>query len=170
VFPPELSVAAVVATGAVSRKHHPAIAAHRAAMSAQEKLAEQITNFAGSMSFVYIHTVWFAVWIILNAKVTPLSPFDKYPFGLLTLIVSLEAIFLSTFVMIGQNRQSRFSQIKADHDFELQKVQLENQAKQLDLQRLDLAENTKLTKEVHSCVGAAPAAEATVATDGPPAP
>ena len=77
----------------------------------QDRIADRITAFAGSMAFVYLHVAWFAVWIVMN--VTGWR-FDPFPFGLLTLIVSLEAIFLSTFVMIGQNRQAEFQQ--ADHN------------------------------------------------------
>src|SRR3954447_14947156 len=73
--------------------------------------AGRITDFAGSMRFVYLHALFFALWIAVNlgllaAMGLGLVPFDPYPFGLLTLAVSLEAIFLSTFVMIAQNRQS----------------------------------------------------------------
>jgi uncharacterized membrane protein len=71
---------------------------------ARERFADLITRFSGSMSFVYAHAVWFTVWIAAN--VVGGSTFDAYPFGLLTMIVSLEAIFLSTFILISQNRQS----------------------------------------------------------------
>jgi uncharacterized membrane protein len=81
----------------------------------QDRAADQITAFAGSMSFVYLHVAWFAVWIVMN--VTGWR-FDPFPFGLLTLIVSLEAIFLSTFVMISQNRESARSDLRAKQDFE----------------------------------------------------
>jgi uncharacterized membrane protein len=81
----------------------------------QDRAADQITAFAGSMAFVYLHVAWFAVWIVLN--VTGLR-FDPFPFGLLTLIVSLEAIFLSTFVMISQNREAARSDLRAKQDFE----------------------------------------------------
>jgi uncharacterized membrane protein len=81
----------------------------------QDRAADQITAFAGSMSFVYLHVAWFAVWIVMN--VTEWR-FDPFPFGLLTLIVSLEAIFLSTFVMISQNRESARSDLRAMQDFE----------------------------------------------------
>ncbi|HEY6788353.1 MAG TPA: DUF1003 domain-containing protein [Trebonia sp.] len=81
----------------------------------QDRIADQITAFAGSMAFVYLHVAWFAVWIVLN--VTGLR-FDPFPFGLLTLIVSLEAIFLSTFVMISQNREAARSDLRAKQDFE----------------------------------------------------
>jgi uncharacterized membrane protein len=75
----------------------PALAKHAEARAAsvQNRIADVITRFAGSIAFVYFHIIWFAVWIILGI--------EGYPFGLLTMIVSLEAIFLSTFVMISQN-------------------------------------------------------------------
>jgi uncharacterized membrane protein len=82
----------------------------------QDRVADIITRFAGSMLFVYLHVGWFAVWIVYNI-VAP-GRFDGFPFGLLTLIVSLEAIFLSTFVMISQNREAQRSNIRAQLDFE----------------------------------------------------
>jgi len=88
-----------------------------ATKSKQEHAADAITRFSGSMTFVYIHAAWFTLWVLINLGLVGLPPFDPYPFGLLTLIVSLEAIFLSTFVMIGQNRQTAFQRAKADHDF-----------------------------------------------------
>src|SRR6201996_8450733 len=81
----------------------------------QDRVSDRITAFSGSMTFVYIHVAWFAAWIVLNE--TPWA-FDPYPFGLLTLIVSLEAIFLSTFVMISQNRESARSDARDEIDFE----------------------------------------------------
>lgn len=74
------------------------------APSASARLADRFTRFSGSFAFVVIHAVWFPVWIAFNL-LSP-DPFDEYPFGLLTMIVSLEAIFLSTFVLISQNRTS----------------------------------------------------------------
>ena len=68
----------------------------------QAQVADAITRFSGSFLFIQIHIVWFAAWLVLN--VIPATRFDRFPFGLLTLIVSLEAIFLSTFVLISQNR------------------------------------------------------------------
>ena len=85
--------------------------------SMENRVADQITRFAGSMRFVYIHIIWFAVWI--GFRVEP------YPFGLLTMIVSLEAIFLSTFVMISQNRADEKREVLADHQW--QTVQQEEQ-------------------------------------------
>src|SRR4051812_28683780 len=90
-----------------------------ALLRAQDKTADKITSFAGSLNFVYIHSVWFGVWILLNVGVLGAAlKFDKFPFGLLTMIVSLEAIFLSTFVMVSQNRQAERSDIRSQLDFE----------------------------------------------------
>jgi uncharacterized membrane protein len=100
--------------------------AERRAASVQLRVADAITSFAGSMMFVYVHIVIFAVWMIF---------FETFPWPSLTLVVSLEAIFLSTFVMIGQNRQASFAQAKADHDFVSQEK--------------ELMTNTELTKEIH---------------------
>jgi uncharacterized membrane protein len=82
-------------------------------------VAEKITDFAGSLTFVYIHAAWFSAWIAINVGLAGLShEFDKFPFGLLTMIVSLEAIFLATFVMVTQNRQAARSDIRSQLDFE----------------------------------------------------
>ena len=91
-------------------RHHPVVESHIAQRAAdtQLRIADAITGFAGSMPFVYVHAVLFAVWMLLV---------ENDPWPKLTLVVSLEAIFLSTFVMIGQNRQAAFQQAKADHDF-----------------------------------------------------
>lgn len=108
--------------------HHPVVLEQFEKRSAdlQLRVADRITAFAGSMKFVYIHAIAFAVWMLV---------FERSPWPTLTLIVSLEAIFLSTFVMIGQNRQAAFQQAKADHDYA--------QIDQL------LMENTELTRMVH---------------------
>ena len=90
---------------------HPALFDHEVsrAKSAQNRVADKITAFAGSMAFVYLHLLWFAAWIILRV--------EAYPYGLLTMIVSLEAIFLSTFVMISQNRADVKRQLLADQQW-----------------------------------------------------
>ncbi|MET8219156.1 DUF1003 domain-containing protein [Streptomyces hirsutus] len=86
---------------------------------AQDRIADAITAFAGTMQFVYLHAAWFAVWILCNlGLVGHWAVWDPYPFGLLTMIVSLEAIFLSTFVMVSQNRQAARENVRADLDFE----------------------------------------------------
>ena len=109
-------------------QHNPAVVEHRQRRAAdiQLRVADAITAFAGSMKFVYIHAVGFAIWMIVV---------EKNPWPKLTLIVSLEAIFLSTFVMIGQNRAAEFQQAKADRDF------LE--------QEQELKTNTDLTRQIH---------------------
>ena len=86
---------------------------------AQDRAADRITDFAGSLNFVYIHSAWFGVWILLNIGfLGGALTFDKFPFGLLTMIVSLEAIFLSTFVMVSQNRQAARADIRSQLDFD----------------------------------------------------
>ena len=111
-----------------SQPHHPVVLKHQEerASRLQLRLADAITRFAGTMMFVYIHVILFAVWMLL---------IERDPWPTLTLVVSLEAIFLSTFVMIGQNRQAAFQQAKADHDFREQELELKT--------------NTQLTREIH---------------------
>src|SRR6266545_2409731 len=108
--------------------HHPVVDRVNAERHAdvQLRLADRITAFAGSMPFVYLHAIGFGVWMLV---------FEKSPWPTLTLIVSLEAIFLSTFVMIGQNRQAAFQQAKADHDFEASEQELDS--------------NTDITRAIH---------------------
>ena len=84
--------------------------AHDRAQSVENRVADRITAFAGSMGFVYIHIVWFGCWIAFGV--------EDYPYGLLTMIVSLEAIFLSTFVLISQNRADRKRQVIADQQWQ----------------------------------------------------
>ncbi|WP_405867151.1 MULTISPECIES: DUF1003 domain-containing protein [unclassified Streptomyces] len=85
----------------------------------QDRVADAITAFSGTMLFVYLHVLWFTVWIVCNEGVFGHGAvWDPYPFGLLTMIVSLEAIFLSTFVMVSQNRQAARENVRADLDFE----------------------------------------------------
>ena len=125
---PELLPRRLVARRSTESRH-PAVMAeaeHRAS-SMQLRIADAITAFAGSMKFVYLHVVVFAAWMLF---------FEPDPWPTLTLIVSLEAIFLSTFVMIGQNRAAAFQQAKADHDF--------------NEQELELKTNTEITRSIHA--------------------
>lgn len=110
------------------REHHPVVTRLNAERAAdlQLRLADRVTTFAGTMTFVYVHAIAFAAWMVL---------FERSPWPTLTLVVSLEAIFLSCFVMIGQNRQAAFQHAKADHDFAVGEREL----------RL----NTDLTREIH---------------------
>src|SRR6202012_1125168 len=119
---------------------NPALLKHseERAKDVQNRAADKITAFAGSMTFVYLHILWFGLWIGLGA--------EKYPFGLLTMIVSLEAIFLSMVVMISQNRADAKRQVIADDQWHT--VQLEDRQNQ---ELLDLSKQIlQLTKEVRS--------------------
>jgi hypothetical protein len=107
------------------------------AESRQNRLADKITQFSGSMLFVYVHVIWFACWISFGV--------EDYPFGLLTMIVSLEAIFLSTFVLISQNRADARRQVIADQHWKTVQEEDEQNVELLDLSRQILT----LTKEVH---------------------
>jgi len=86
--------------------------------SLQDRIADAITSFSGRMIFVYVHIVWFGVWILLNTGWYG-QAFDPFPYGLLTMIVSLEAIFLSTFVLISQNRLGEETERRADLDLHI---------------------------------------------------
>jgi uncharacterized membrane protein len=102
----------------------------------QDRLAAVITSFSGSMAFVYIHATWFGLWFILNLGILHipyLSQFDPYPFGLLTVVVSLEAIFLSTFVLIAQNNLSALSERRAELDLQVNLLAEQKTAKVLEL-------------------------------------
>jgi uncharacterized membrane protein len=112
--------------------------AEERAKSVQDRVADRITAFSGSMTFVYIHILWFGLWIGLGV--------EKYPFGLLTMIVSLEAIFLSTFVMISQNRADAKRQVIADEQWKT--VQIEDQQNE-ELLKLS-KQILQLTQEVRS--------------------
>lgn len=106
----------------IERNIHTIVHSRQSAASqrnGEERIADAITDFSGRMYFVYFHVVWFAVWIIINMGYFGIKPFDPYPFGLLTMIVSLEAIFLSTFVLISQNRLSAESERRADLDLQI---------------------------------------------------
>jgi uncharacterized membrane protein len=85
----------------------------------QDRLADAITSFSGSMLFVYLHIGWFGAWLLVNTGRVGLPPFDPFPYGLLTMVVSLEAIFLSTFVLISQNRFSDEADRRAELDLQI---------------------------------------------------
>ena len=128
----------------ISFEPNPALLKHarQRAESVQNRIADRITAFAGSMAFVYIHIIWFGSWIAFGV--------EGYPYGLLTMIVSLEAIFLSTFVMISQNRADAKRQVVAD--LQWQTVQEEDKQNE---QLLDLSNQIlELTKAVHAYAAA----------------
>ena len=80
----------------------------------QDRMADAVTSFSGRMVFVYVHILWFGIWILLNTGWFGVRGFDPFPYGLLTMVVSLEAIFLSTFVLISQNRLGEETERRAD--------------------------------------------------------
>jgi uncharacterized membrane protein len=130
---------------------HPSLAryAEQRAASLQNRVADAITAFAGSMGFVYLHVIWFVLWL----KVEPFK--DVFPYGLLTMIVSLEAIFLSTFVMISQNRADVKRQVLADHQWDMIQAEERQNQRLLDLSTQLVALTTQihaLTTEVHQVV------------------
>ena len=118
---------------------NPALVEHaeQRAASVQNRIADEITAFAGSMRFVYLHVVWFGLWIGLGA--------EKYPYGLLTMIVSLEAIFLSTFVMISQNRADAKRQVIANLEWRTVREEDKQNRELLKLSNQIL----ELTKAIH---------------------
>jgi uncharacterized membrane protein len=126
--------------GRISQEPNPALLEHaqRRAESVQNRIADRITAFSGSMWFVYIHIIWFSCWIGFGV--------EKYPYGLLTMIVSLEAIFLSTFVMISQNRADAKRQVIADQQWQTVKEEDKQNQELLDLSNQILG----LTKAIHS--------------------
>jgi uncharacterized membrane protein len=119
---------------------NPALVKHaeRRAESVQNRIADRITTFAGSMAFVYLHILWFGCWIGFGV--------EDYPFGLLTMIVSLEAIFLSTFVMISQNRADAKRQVISDQQWKMVQDEDTQNEELLDLSRQILV----LTKEIRA--------------------
>ena len=129
-----------MSTRPVTREpRHPGLVEHikERRASLQNRLADRITQFAGSMAFVYLHIVWFVLWIAFRV--------EKFPFGLLTMIVSLEAIFLSTFVLISQNRADERRVILANTEWQL----VQEEAHQNE-QLISLSEQTlQLTRAIH---------------------
>jgi uncharacterized membrane protein len=125
---------------------NPALVEHarQRAESVQNRIADQITTFAGSMMFVYIHLLWFGCWIGFRV--------EGYPYGLLTMIVSLEAIFLSTFVMISQNRADARRQVVADHQWQTVREEDSQNHELLDLSNQIL----ELTKAIHAHASTGP--------------
>jgi uncharacterized membrane protein len=119
---------------------NPALVEHakQRAESVQDRIADRITAFAGSMLFVYLHLIWFGCWIIFGV--------ERYPFGLLTMIVSLEAIFLSTFVMISQNRADAKRQVVADLEWQTVKEEDRQNQELLTLSNQIL----ELTRAIHA--------------------
>src|SRR5512132_3080478 len=119
---------------------HPGLVQHQEERSRnlQDRIADAITHFAGSMPFVYLHIIWFTLWIVLRV--------EKFPFGFLTMLVSLEAIFLSTFVMISQNRADEKRAALAEHQWRIVQSEEKQNEELLNLSKQIL----DLTKQIHS--------------------
>jgi uncharacterized membrane protein len=114
----------------------------KSSMSVSDRLAQKITDFSGSMLYIVLHVIGFTAWIVWNSGFMGLVPFDPFPFTLLTMCVSLEAIFLASFVLISQNRQAALADKRAKID--------------LQVNMLSEQENTKLigmVAEIHRYLG-----------------
>jgi uncharacterized membrane protein len=98
-----------------------------------EKVADAITRLCGSMTFVWIHVVWYGAWIITNVALPEHERFDPFPFSFLTLVVSLEAIFLATFILISQNRQTAMADRRAQLDLQVNLLSEQENTKMLEL-------------------------------------
>ncbi len=89
-------------------------------LSAVDHLADKVTRFAGSSPFILIHIIWFGGWILMNSGIIPgIKPFDPFPFSFLTLVVSLEAIFLTLLVLMSQNRMTKEADKRAHLDLQI---------------------------------------------------
>ena len=140
---PESALHMLAAMGKMTRKADELLRT-RVSRNANEEAAEQLTTlqriadwlawFSGSMPFLIIHALWFVVWVSLNTFLSSIFPpnadgsrgFDPFPFGLLTMIVSLEAIFLACFVLISQNRQAQKDKVRSDIEYDVNiKAELE---------------------------------------------
>ena len=119
---------------------HPVLVRHQEERSRnlQDRIADAVTSFAGSMLFVYLHIIWFTLWVAI--------PVEKFPFGFLTMLVSLEAIFLSTFVMISQNRADEKRAALAEHQWQIVQSEEKQNEELLTISRQILY----LTKQIHS--------------------
>lgn len=103
--------------------------------SAGDRVADGITHFCGTMSFLWVHVAWFTVWIVINVGLVHVKIFDPFPFNFLTLVVSLEAIFLSTFILISENRQARVDERRSHLDLQINLLAEQENTKMLQLLR-----------------------------------
>lgn len=117
---------------------------HKNQLSLSERIANRITDFSGSMKFVYVHIVWWTFWFIINAAFLHIT-FDPYPYQLLTMLLSLEAILLSTFIMISQNLQGDRDRIQAEHDRQVAQATFE----ELEIVKKINAEQNEILKSLH---------------------
>lgn len=106
--------------------------AQKKSQNLTEKIAEKIAAFCGSMTFVWVHVVWFGVWVIVNS-LPGIEHFDAFPFTFLTLVVSLEAIFLSTFILISQNQETRITERRNNLDLQINLLTEQENTKMLQI-------------------------------------
>ena len=118
-----------------------------------EKIADWMTGTFGTIDFLIINVIWFAVWIIINVGLIPevIAPFDPFPFGLLTMIVSLEAIILAIFVLISQNREQKVNDLRDEIDLQIDLITENELTKVMELvvkiakkQGIDLSRDEEL--------------------------
>ena len=124
----------------------------------RDHIADVVTRFSGSIPFIYFHVLWFGVWVLANLEIGGFHAFDPFPFGLLTTIVSLEAIFLSTFVLVSQNRQAAIAERRAELDLQINLLAeyevtriltlIDAMAKKMNLDECDKEEIKELKKDV----------------------
>ena len=107
-------------------------AAEKAGQTLSERFASRIARFCGTMTFVWLHVAWFGLWIALNT-IPGMTPFDKFPFTFLTLVVSLEAIFLSTFILISQNAEDRVAERRNALDLQINLLTEQENTKMLTM-------------------------------------
>jgi uncharacterized membrane protein len=151
----------------------PVLTSSVALHSLEDREATAITDFAGSMRFVYLHVAWFALWIAVNTGLLAALglgrvPFDPFPFGFLTLVVSLEAIFLSTFVMIAQNRQAAVADARAQADYQVNVRAEAEVTKLLHLVEALVAHHALIADGAAPFPAGGPPASGTPPTDHPP--
>ena len=124
---------AMIIRNAATRNANEEIADNRSTVM---KVADWIAEFSGSLPFLFIHIVVFAIWILLNVHMLPFGNFDPFPFGFLTLVVSLEAIILSVFVLLSQNRQVARDKVRGDIEYDVNlksEMQISNMHEKFDM-------------------------------------
>jgi uncharacterized membrane protein len=155
---------ALIIRNAATRNANEEIADNRSTVM---KVADWIAEFSGSLPFLFIHIGIFAIWILLNVKLLPFGNFDPFPFGFLTLVVSLEAIILSVFVLLSQNRQVARDKVRGDIEYDVNlkaEMQISNMHEKFDTmysevqKRLDRIEKKMPAGSVASSIGPAPPA------------
>jgi uncharacterized membrane protein len=109
-------------------------AKHNLRKTSAERIADKVTDFTGSVAFLVINALWFLVWIVINLNLFPsIKAFDPFPFSFLTMIVSLEAIFLSIFVLVSQNRQSKIADLRQEIDLQINMISEEEITKVMQM-------------------------------------